>query len=177
MSEVKAVAAGGEHTLALTRRCVVLALGRNTEGQLGCEPQVEHKKAVRALSEAAVIAAGRYHSLALIKKGEAWRWGCNDQGQIGGKGEDIRCRATKICSEVRAVAAGEKSSLALTKQGEIWTWGLDSEYTDGLPTKRNIPILVEGPGMSLLPLAFQPGGGRMINDEELQSIIRMKMKK
>ena len=60
------VAAGVEHSLALTRAGGVVAWGRNADGQSAIPP---------GLSNVIAIAAGAYHSLALRGDGTVVAWG------------------------------------------------------------------------------------------------------
>ena len=104
LQEVTAVAAGGEHSLALLRNGTVVAWGNNYVGELGsgnrneCAPGgyicnkvpvpvctvVEAScKAEHYLKGVVAIAAGENHSLALLSNGTMVSWGYNEEGQLG----------------------------------------------------------------------------------------------
>jgi alpha-tubulin suppressor-like RCC1 family protein len=125
LTEVAAVAAGGNHSLALLKNGTVMAWG-------GGESYVPVK--VEGLKEVTAIAAGQNHSLALLKDGTVWAWGLNGSGQLGNgtnsgpekcgppcsrkplKVEGLKGRATGI-------AGGDEDSLALLKDGAVMAWG------------------------------------------------------
>ena len=84
---IVAIAAGNNHSLALSSDGTVLAWGRNTEGQLGDGTTTSRTTpvAVRLPDGVTVtdIAAGGDHSLAPTSTGSALAWGGNDFGQLG----------------------------------------------------------------------------------------------
>ena len=88
---VKAIAAGGDHNVALTSDGHVYAWGRNDYGQLG-DPEADSTSTVPlavdttgALAGKTItaIAAGYTHSLALGSTGQLFAWGNNSSGQLG----------------------------------------------------------------------------------------------
>ncbi|RLS46141.1 MAG: hypothetical protein DWH85_01720, partial [Planctomycetota bacterium] len=93
----KEVAAGYEHTLALTKepndlgvpvKGSVFAWGRNYEGQ--CNVPSNLKVVVGdSLTGASFIAAGYYHSVAIDAKGQVITWGWNAYGQCGTLDEQV----------------------------------------------------------------------------------------
>lgn len=102
---IKAIAAGGDHSLALKANGRVIAWGYNNYGQTSVPP---------VLSNVVAIAAGRSHSLALKADGGVVGWGDNFYGQAS---------VTPDLSNVVAVAAGEGHSLALLADGRVAAWG------------------------------------------------------
>ena len=85
LSDVFAVAGGGNHTLALTGDGRVWAWGDNSNGQLGDGTFLSRTQPapVPHLTDGVAIAAGYSHSLALKKDGTVWAWGDNSSGQLG----------------------------------------------------------------------------------------------
>ena len=85
--KIKAVAAGGAHTLLLTEAQNVLAFGSNGDGQLGIGTTRASAKPVevRTLRSLRVtaIACGSRHSLAITREGLLYAFGNNDAGQLG----------------------------------------------------------------------------------------------
>jgi hypothetical protein len=107
LSNVVAIAAGGDHGLALKSDGTVVGWGRNDFGQ--ASPPAR-------LSNVVAIAAGGSHSLALRRDGTVVAWGDNESGQaIPPAG----------LSNVVAIAAGGWHSLALRSDGTVVGWGWD----------------------------------------------------
>lgn len=113
---VKAVAAGGYHSLALKSDGTVLAWGDNTTGNLGngtftTDPDVA---AVPGLSGIVALAAAG-HSLALKSDGTVWAWGDNSSGQLGDGTQITRTSPQQVpnLSGIIAIAAGDTHSLAV----------------------------------------------------------------
>ncbi len=136
-----AIAAGGDHALAVASDGTVWAWGRNDYGQLGKGTSsstypVSGQYPVRAgaLVGVQAVAAGYFHSLALKSDGTVWAWGHNDDGQLGDGTNSDRLSPVQVSglTEVRAVAArmidfaypaGPEFSLALKQDGSVWMWG------------------------------------------------------
>lgn len=83
--DIEAIAAGGNHSLALTIDGDVYAWGANESGQLGDGTTNEHHapQLVPGLSGVVGIAAGGSHSLFLKSDGTIWACGANGSGQLG----------------------------------------------------------------------------------------------
>ena len=87
---LKAVSAGGGHSIALRSDGAVYAWGANGNGQLGDGTTSDRSRAV--LTEAGEIpsgvtlqqvSAGGSHSLGLGSDGKVYAWGANGYGQLG----------------------------------------------------------------------------------------------
>ncbi|NJD90117.1 MAG: hypothetical protein FIA91_01155, partial [Geobacter sp.] len=85
LSNVKAVAAGGAHSVALLQDGTVWTWGHNGTGQLGTGNKMDSEVPVKvtAISDVTAIATGRSHVVALKKDGTVWAWGSNHSGQLG----------------------------------------------------------------------------------------------
>ena len=92
----KEVAAGYEHTLALTKETnqldqpikgAVFAWGRNYEGQ--CNVPSDLLVNLKVPGAASFIAAGYYHSVAIAANGKVITWGWNAYGQCGTLDEQV----------------------------------------------------------------------------------------
>ncbi len=172
LDSVVAIAAGGEHTLALMRQIVpkieiLFSWGNNKYGQLGdgtwnhssLPVQVGGKQ---ALSGILSIAAGYLHSAAVMDDGTVRTWGDNNHGQLGiGVSGGQRNTPEKVVglggkgdlTEIVAVAAGGGHTIVLqrdpkTNINSILAWGLNESGQLGNNTQNNsnFPVQVKGPG-------------------------------
>jgi Regulator of chromosome condensation (RCC1) repeat len=118
LTEVTAIAAGSQHSLALLKNGTVMAWGNNQSGQLGegniifSDVPVE----VEGLTEVTAIAGGQEQSLALLKDGTVMAWGNNSAGELGDgntTNSDVPVEVEGL-KEVTAIAGGIQHSLALT---------------------------------------------------------------
>lgn len=105
LTNVIALAAGYEHSLALQADGTVRAWGSNGSGQ---------SSVPSGLSQVVAISAGQSHSLALRTDGTVVAWGSNQQGQTG---------VPAALREVVAIAAGGNGSVALRADGTLVGWG------------------------------------------------------
>lgn len=153
LTGVIAVAAGGEHSLALLGNGTVMAWGNNREGQLGTgNTTASHVPvAVPGLTGVTAIAAGKQHSLALLGNGTVMAWGANDEGQLGSGSKALKSTvpvAVKGLSGVKAISAGGEHSLALLINGTVMSWGANTEgqLGNGKFLKSNVPVTVKALG-------------------------------
>jgi alpha-tubulin suppressor-like RCC1 family protein len=151
LSEVTAIAAGGEHSLALLANSTVKAWGANREGQLGNGTTASSKVplAVTGLSNVVAIAAGREHSVALLANGTVMAWGCNEEGELGGGTNALKSAipvAVKGLTGVTAIAAGGDFSLARLSNGTVMAWGAGDEgqLGNGKRNKSITPVVAKG---------------------------------
>lgn len=114
-NNIIAVAAGANHSLALTSAGTVTAWGLNSSGQTNVPP---------GLSCVLAIAAGNDFSLALTVNGTVVAWGDNNYGQTN---------VPAGLNNVVAITAGEYTSFALENNGMVIAWG-DSYYTNVPPS-------------------------------------------
>lgn len=134
LQDVRAIAAGHGHNLALLGDGTVRAWGLNHFGQLGDGTTTERDTpvAVTDLTDVVQIAAGGDKSIALKSDGTVWAWGTRINGQLGDGGDDTgpAFRSTPVqvvgLTGIVAIAAGSTHSLALTSGGTVWGWGNDA---------------------------------------------------
>ena len=151
---VAAVAAGTNHTCALTTDGAVWCWGRNNRGQLGDGTTTDHLTPV-AVSGLGIgvtaIAAGpttpvRSRQGARSSAGEA-----TIDGQIGDGSTTDRTTPVTVSSlgsGVAAIAAGHSHTCAATSAGAAWCWGFNSygQLGDGTTSMRYTPVAVSGLG-------------------------------
>jgi alpha-tubulin suppressor-like RCC1 family protein len=138
IENVKAIAAGCSHSLALKEDGSVWAWGDNFYGQLGNGKSGagEHSdlpiKVADIGTGAKAIAAGENFSLALMKDGTVKAWGRNYDGELGSGstvGQSSTPVTTSNLSNVKALAADSTSNhaLALLNDGTVKAWGLNND--------------------------------------------------
>ncbi|CEM30055.1 unnamed protein product [Vitrella brassicaformis CCMP3155] len=73
--QVKVVACGKHHSLALAVDGSVFAWGRNKSGQVGCNDSHDKTEPVKVMSRCKHISAGPHSSAAVTAEGEVYVWG------------------------------------------------------------------------------------------------------
>lgn len=148
-SNIIAIAAGGEHSLALGSDGKVFAWGRNNSGQLGNAANTNSNLPVQvgiAGSNITQIAAGRSHSLGLKSDGTVLAWGDNSSGQLGNNSttsSNVPVQVSSFSNAIR-IAAGGNHSVAARNGGSVVSWGSNSngQLGNGTNTNSNVPVSV-----------------------------------
>lgn len=109
-SNVIAIAAAQDHTLALRSNGTVVAWGNGAAN------------VPANLSNVVAVAAGDYHSLALKTNGTVVAWG--DGGFVNSASTNVPANVTNIV----AIAAGGSFSVALRQNGTVVTWGTSYSF-------------------------------------------------
>ena len=129
---VKAIAAGGGHSLVLKTNGVVLGWGDDSFGQA---------TAPAGLNQVESIAAGQTHSLALRTDGSVVAWGDNSLEQT-----NVPPEATNVIR----IAAGAAHNLALRGDGTVSAWGANDAGQIDVPlTLSNVVLIAAGHHHSL----------------------------
>lgn len=166
---VTKVAAGADHTLALTASGKVYSWGANARGQLG----LGHSRPVatptlvdtiaRKVSE---VAAGAYHSVILTGFGSVYTMGAGDCCGLGSDSSGSRegkvthadvytPQGLKSLSRftMKHISCGWRHSLALSSTGDMFSWGSNEHGQLGLgSTKQRLM-----PALIVPPKAPEPG--------------------
>ncbi|QYR21929.1 hypothetical protein KZ483_02505 [Paenibacillus sp. sptzw28] len=153
--KVAQVAAGFDHSLALTENGTVYAWGDNTYGQVGIDSAkgiVSGPQKIEGLPSIIKISAGFRHSMALDSNGNVWVWGNNIAGQLGtGDRADLR-KPVRISLPGKAIsiAAGHRFSLATLENEKVYGWGAKCAKD----TKRTFAELMRLIGQSATGISY-----------------------
>jgi len=153
-TNVVAVSAGQQHTVALKSDGTLIAWGRNDEGEVGDGTGVQRFSAVAVtnLSGVKTFSCGNLFTMAVKTNGTVWSWGYDTQGQLGDNGGSNQGAPILVSglTNIVAVAGGvDNYGLALKSDGTVWSWGADgqgqggSSQPDGLVTPRLISALYD----------------------------------
>ncbi len=150
LSEVVAISAGAEQSLALLKNGTVMAWGGGDLGD-GTSAGSDVPVPVSNLSEVVAISAGEQSNLALLKDGTVMAWGSNYFGLLGDgstQSSDVPVEVSNL-SEVTAISVGSSSALALESNGKTMAWGSDEygQLGDGVSGHENsseVPVAVSG---------------------------------
>ncbi len=149
-----AIAAGGDHSLALSSTGVVYAWGANYAGQLGNGTTTPSDVPVQTTAPDGVtfsaIAAGTGYSLALTTAGQVVAWGENGSGQLGDGTDTSSPTMTAVTLPpgvtIASIACGADHSLALSSTGSVYEWGsnvfgqLDTALVDSATVDSPVPV-------------------------------------
>lgn len=139
------VAAGKDHTIALSADKRVYGWGSDYDSQTGTDSAQGHKvlKPTEAVPTQKVtfsqVAAGTRTSLALDGNGRIWGWGSGDSGALGKDVEGLnRFRPAPIVQPAGItfvqVEAGNQTTFAIDTDGRLWGMGSNANGQLGLGT-------------------------------------------
>jgi len=142
LSNVEAIAAGENFSLALQNNGTIWSWGDDSTSQLGRDTSTATGTfsnlpapvdTTLGLKSAVAIAADGGHALAIENQGKLWAWGDNSDRQLGIGKDKSGVTPTPVLYEknqrleeldhVKAIATGSNYSLALMADGSVLAWG------------------------------------------------------
>ncbi|HEX8390211.1 MAG TPA: hypothetical protein VF597_02230, partial [Candidatus Saccharimonadales bacterium] len=129
---ISGVAAGAHHSLLLTAKGDVYALGENvfhtvskSDAQTVSEPTKVWFEGLRQDEKITQLDSSRDHNIALTSQGRVYTWGSNFNGQLGdgGHGTLNSPKLVKGAPKATQIAAGYRHSAIITDKGEVYGWG------------------------------------------------------
>jgi alpha-tubulin suppressor-like RCC1 family protein len=153
LTNVVAISAGTETSLALLSNGTVMAWGDNLSGELGngsTEPMSTVPVPVQGLSNVVAIIAGENFNFALRSDGTVFAWGDNSAGELGIGSTVPQSNVpvqVKGLTGVKQVASGTQHALAVLSNGTVMSWGanVDGDFGTGLKFQNgsNVPVKVD----------------------------------
>ncbi|MFD9411257.1 RCC1-like domain-containing protein [Streptomyces sp. NPDC059989] len=150
LTNIKEVAAGGMHALALDTSGQVWAWGDNAYGQLGNNRTGDHRNVpdrVQGMPKVKQVAAGGDFSLALLENGQVYAWGRGMYGQLGNgsRATSPVPRQVTGLDKIVAIAAGVHHALVLTADNTVKSWGynLHGQLGNSSTKSSNLPVDVD----------------------------------
>ena len=149
-SGVTAIAAGGQHTVALKSDGTIVTWGNNAYGQVTGTPAIAAPVSIIAnpvklrgqvLSGVKTIAAGAVHTVALNNDGSVVAW-----GQIYDGTHYVPPTVPAGLSGVTMVAAGGGHTVALKNDGSVVAWGSLDQTTVPVAAQGGVTAIAAGGG-------------------------------
>lgn len=161
--KIVGVAAGSDHTVAVTDEGTVYTWGGNVNGQLGIKAEDKLEPTLLLslhLKKISSVVCGGGHTMILTENGIVYSWGRGANGRCGhgellGEAdvpkpkEIIKLTQLKTVDRVTSIACGWSHSMCLTKSGQVYVWGRAADGRLGVggtnknqPTDRYEPELV-----------------------------------
>ena len=151
-SGVQSIAAGWDHSCAVTSTGGVKCWGSNRSGELGdgtTTPRTTPVDVAGLSSGIVKVAIGSSYTCALTDAGGVKCWGFNGNGELGDGTTTTRSTpayVSGLTSGVVAIAPGSVHACALMSGGGIRCWGYNGwgQVGDGTVSRRLTPVSVAG---------------------------------
>ncbi|QTA89077.1 LamG-like jellyroll fold domain-containing protein [Desulfonema magnum] len=136
LEEIKQIAAGPCHTVALAQDGTVWTWGQNDFGQLGDGTTIDRVAPVQVKTKENVylgnveeVAVGKYFTLARTKENTVLAWGSNFYGQLGNETNEDSLVPVQVknLSGVVTISAYNNHAMALKEDGSVFTWGRNNK--------------------------------------------------
>ena len=149
------IAAGGNHSVALTISGTLFAWGKNGYGQLGLGNGLDRPlpTKIKMLCGKSIchIACGEEHTMALTSAGGVFTFGAGSSGQLGHNSFNDEYNPKMVTelmgTVITQIACGRKHSLAyVPRTGRLYAFGLGASGQLGINSleKHNTPVLTKG---------------------------------
>lgn len=127
LNGIRQIAAGQDHSCAVTESGEVWCWGDNTFGQLGdggSSDTLTPRKA-NGISNAVAVTAGADHTCAIDATRDLYCWGRNDFGQLGLGNRNVQRTPQRVTTlaQLLTVDAGFDHTCATTTTGQLFCWG------------------------------------------------------
>jgi alpha-tubulin suppressor-like RCC1 family protein len=147
------VAVGESHSLALRSTNILVACGKNTDGQLGNSTANNSSTFITVTGNIASISCGANHSAAIDNNGRLYTWGVNGNGQLGIGDNLAKNIPTAVSgSNWTKVVCGQNFTAALNSSNELYSWGSNIKGQLGINNNNvdvNVPVKVSGLWMNV----------------------------
>ncbi|XP_042373705.1 ultraviolet-B receptor UVR8 isoform X2 [Zingiber officinale] len=129
--QIRHIACGDSHCLAVTMNGEVQSWGRNQNGQLGLgtteDSLVPQKIQAFQGIHVKMIAAGAEHTAAVTENGDLYGWGWGRYGNLGLGDRNDRMLPEKVASiedeKMVLVACGWRHTITVSSSGNLYTYG------------------------------------------------------
>jgi alpha-tubulin suppressor-like RCC1 family protein len=142
----QALAAGGQHSCAITTVGAGYCWGFNSSGELG-DGSTTNKNVPVPISGGLTligVTAGYTHSCALATGGIAYCWGGNSSGQLGNGGSTNSSVPVAVSGGLTftTISAGMSHTCGVTSAGAVWCWGSNGsgQLGNATRTSSNVPV-------------------------------------
>ncbi|MFI6691497.1 RCC1 domain-containing protein [Streptomyces sp. NPDC050433] len=148
LTDIKDIAAGGQHALAVDEQGKVYSWGENNYGQLGNNRTGDTRvlpNVVKGMPKVKQVSAGCDFSLALTEAGKVYAWGRGVYGQLasGDRTTSSKPREIEGLRNVTEIDAGCHHALALTADKTVKSWGRNESGQLGNSSTRSSVVPVD----------------------------------